>query len=392
MDPETRAGIERWFIRRGVPQLIEGYGSETRLDTRAAPLIVGWLVLGTVLFWGVNAAWGDLANIGASLATIAAIPLVFVAVRRMRRRPPISRTVTFDVLEIGLLAAVPATASGLIEWSAGEATIAFLNALLGIGIIYVVILFGLGELALWALGRLWSQAAGIAGLLATTLPVLLILVAFLLFAAEIWEAGHALSGAELLAVIGLLVAVAALLAVTTFRAELARLGHMGWDEVLRHVADTPVDALAPSIAPDHEVPRLSWLERINLTTLVLVNQLIQSTFVALVIIGFLIALGLLAIPAEVQERWIGDGVTTLLRFELLGEDRRLSLELLRVSALLGGIVGLYFTGLAITDVATQRSGEFRRAVADVRQLVAARAVYRAALADAVATADVATPA
>ncbi len=392
MDPETRAGIERWFIRRGVPQLIEGYGSETRLDTRAAPLIVGWLVLGTVLFWGGNAAWGDLANVGASLATIAAIPLVFVAVRRMRRRPPISRTVTFDVLEIGLLAAVPATASGLIEWSAGEATIAFLNALLGIGIIYVVILFGLGELALWALGRLWSQAAGIAGLLATTLPVLLILVAFLLFAAEIWEAGHALSGAELLAVIGLLVAVAALLAVTTFRAELARLGHMGWDEVLRHVAGTPVDALAPSIAPDHEVPRLSWLERINLTTLVLVNQLIQSTFVALVIIGFLIALGLLAIPAEVQERWIGDGVTTLLRFELLGEDRRLSLELLRVSALLGGIVGLYFTGLAITDVATQRSGEFRRAVADVRQLVAARAVYRAALADAVATADVATPA
>jgi hypothetical protein len=178
------------------------------------------------------------------------------------------------------------------------------------------------------------------------------------------------------------VAVAALLAVTTFRAELARLGHMGWDEVLRHVAGTPVEALAPSVAPDHDVPRLSWLERINLTTLVLVNQLIQSTFVALVIIGFLIALGLLAIPAEVQERWIGEGVTTLLRFELLGEDRRLSLELLRVSALLGGIVGLYFTGLAITDVATQRSGEFRRAVADVRHLVAARAVYRAALADA----------
>ena len=374
-------------MRRGVPQLIEGYGSETRLDTRAAPLIAGWLVLGTVLFWGVNREWSDIANAAASLATVAAIPLVFLLVRRMRHRPPLSRTVTLDVVEIGLLAVVPAVASGLIEWSLGEGVIAFLNALLGIGLIYVVILFGLGELALWALGRLRSQAAGIAGLVATTLPVLLILVAFLLFAAEIWEAGHALSGAELLAVIGLLIAVGALLAVTTFRAELPRLGHMEWPDVLRHAAGTPVEALAPSVPADHEIPHLSWLERSNLTALVLINQLIQSTFVALVITGFLVALGLLAIPAGVQERWIGEGVTTLLRFELLGEERRLSSELLRVSALLGGIVGLYFTGLAITDVATQRSGEFRRAVADVRQLVAARAVYRAALADAADEAD-----
>ena len=65
--------------------------------------------------------------------------------------------------------------------------------------------------------------------------------------------------------------------------------------------------------------------------------------------------------------------------DFLGEERRLSAELLTVSGLLGGIVGLYFTGLAITDAATQRSAEFRRAVSDVRQLLAVRAVYLAAL-------------
>jgi hypothetical protein len=101
--------------------------------------------------------------------------------------------------------------------------------------------------------------------------------------------------------------------------------------------------------------------------------------VALLIAGFLVVLGLLAIPAEVQERWIGEPVQTLVRFGFLGEERRLSAELLTVSALLGGIVGLYFTGLAITDAATQRSAEFRRAVSDVRQLLAVRAVYLAAL-------------
>ena len=382
MDPDTRAAIERWFVRRGVPQLVEGYGSETRLDTRAAPLIVGWLLLGTVMFWGVNPGWSEPANMAAALATALAIPVVFVAVRRLRRRPPISRTITFDVLEIGILAATPAVASGLIDWSARELVIAFLNALLGIGAIYVVILFGLGELAFWALGRLRSQAAGIAGLLATTLPILLILVAFLLFAAEIWEAGHALSGGELLAVVGLLIAIGALLVVTTFRAELTRVAGMDWTEVVRHAGGTPLEPLAPAVRPNAGARPLGWLERLNLTALVLLNQLIQSAFVALLITAFLVVLGLIAIPAGVQEGWIGEPVTTLVRFDLLGEERRLSSELLRVSALLGGIVGLYFTGLAITDAVTQRSGEFRRAVADVRQLLAARAVYRAALADA----------
>lgn len=62
IDAEKRLAIEHWFARRGVPQLVEGYESETRLDTRAAPLIVAWLVLGTVLFWGVNPAWSPAAN------------------------------------------------------------------------------------------------------------------------------------------------------------------------------------------------------------------------------------------------------------------------------------------------------------------------------------------
>jgi hypothetical protein len=363
-----------------VPQLVEGYESETRLDTRAAPLIVAWLIIGTVLFWGVNPARSVFENVLGIAVTLVAIPVVFVAVRVARRRPRISRTLTVDPIEIVLLALVPGVASGVIDRSVAEGVTAFLNALLGIGVIYVVILFGVIELGIWALGRLRSQLAGIAGLLATTLPVLLILVAFLLFAAEIWEAGHALGGWELVAVIGLLVAIGALLVLTTFRAELARMqASLEWTDVLRHVPGTPAETLAARVPAVEEHPRLSWLERVNLGALVLVNQLIQSAFVALLIAGFLVVLGLLAIPADVQERWIGEPVRTLVRFELLGEERRLSEELLTVSMLLGGIVGLYFTGLAITDAATQRSAEFRRAVSDVRQLLAVRAVYLAAL-------------
>jgi len=53
-------------------------------------------------------------------------------------------------------------------------------------------------------------------------------------------------------------------------------------------------------------------------------------------------------------------------------------ELLIVCALLGGIVGLYFSGLAISDPA-YRSERFDRDVASVRELIAARAIYVHAL-------------
>jgi hypothetical protein len=55
----------------------------------------------------------------------------------------------------------------------------------------------------------------------------------------------------------------------------------------------------------------------------------------------------------------------------------LTVELLTVVVLLGGVVGLYFTGLAITDSAF-RTSHFERLLEEVSLLVAARAVYAAA--------------
>ena len=49
MDAQTRRAIERWFASRGVPQLIEGFSSEQRMDARAGPYIAIWIVVGTYL-------------------------------------------------------------------------------------------------------------------------------------------------------------------------------------------------------------------------------------------------------------------------------------------------------------------------------------------------------
>lgn len=115
----------------------------------------------------------------------------------------------------------------------------------------------------------------------------------------------------------------------------------------------------------------------NLVFLMLISQLVQSLFVALLVLLFLVALGLLAIPASVQEVWVGQPVRTLLGFELLGEARLVSVELLIAAGLLGGMCALYFTGLALTDP-VYRAEFHARVVGDVEQIMAVHAAYLAA--------------
>jgi hypothetical protein len=270
-------------------------------------------------------------------------------------------------------------ASAVVEGSLRELLIATLNALLGIGIIYVAVIFGLVEITVWAGGRLREQLTSIVGLVARTLPLLLILVAFLLFSAEIWEAGHALEPAELLAVIVLLGVVASLLVVTTARAEVRQLEDRPWAAIVVDAAATPAASLASGVSDaTPPPPRLTWLQRSNVVSLMLVNQLLQSAFVAIVVMVFLVIFGLLVLPEAVQERWVGEPVRTALDFELLGERRTISAELLNVTALMSGIVGLYFTGQAVAEPG-HREEHFAHVVAEVAELLAARAVYGAAV-------------
>jgi hypothetical protein len=376
IDPEVRREIEHWFARRGVPQLIEGYSSEPAMDARAAPFISLWLILGTIRDWGTRPDWPIGLNVLGIVGTIGWMALVWTSMSRVRDRPPWTRPTTFDIVDIATIALLPALPAALIDGSLREAVTATLGALTGIGVIYIVVGFGLIEIGAWAIERLWLQVTHIVELVARTLPLLLILVVFLLFAAEMWEAAHEISWLELAAVLLLLLIVASLLVVSSFRRELARLeARDDAEAVVTDALDTPA---APLIRRRGAGPlaaaRLTRLQRSNLTLLVAVPQLLQALAVGAVVLMFLVAFATLVIPAPVQEGWIGQPPRIVATFSLLGEERPISEELLVVSAVLAGIVGLYFCGLAITDP-TYRSEGFDRELAEVRRLLAARAVY-----------------
>ena len=376
LTPELRRDIERWFARRGVPQLIEGYSSERAMDSRAAPLISLWLVVGTVKDWGTRPDWPMAWNVFGIAATIGWMAVAWTIFSRLRHRRVRLRLTTLDMFDIGAIALLPALPAALIDQNAYEAITATLGALSGIGAVYLVIGFGLIEIGRWAFERLWLQLVHLVELVARTLPLLVILVVFLLFGAEIWQVAHAMNVSELALVLLFLLLMAALFGVTAFRRELGQIqSELDRERILAGAANTPVASLAAGVSPALVgAPSLSWLPRSNLTLLVVVPQLLQVAAVGLIVSAFLVVFAVLAIPGDVQALWIGAAPRVVVEFPLVNEVRTISAELLIVSAVLGGIVGLYFSGLAISDP-TYRSEQFDRDVAGVRELLAARAVY-----------------
>jgi hypothetical protein len=381
MPSDARRDIERWFVRRGVPQFIEGYSTEQSMDARAAPFIAIWIAIWTSIWWAGRAEIPVAWRVISALASLALIGVAYRVIMAARLRSIAGRPPKFDLTDIAAFGILPAIPTLIVGRDVVASIFSALNVLFGIGVIYVVIAFGLIEISVWALGRLRDHLLHIVTLLARTLPVLLILVVFLMFSAEIWEAAHALHGIELAAVLILLLLIAVLLVVTTFRPEIRKL-EAGTDHDLarRDVLETPAAAVATPLAElALPAPRLSWLQRLNIDFVVVVNQLLQSFFVALLVMAFLVVFGLIVVPEPVQVAWIGGPVTVLLEFDLLGEVRVLSAELLSVSALLSGIVGLYFTGLSLTDSA-YRAEHFTTVLGEVRQLLSVRAVYMAEVA------------
>ncbi len=175
---------------------------------------------------------------------------------------------------------------------------------------------------------------------------------------------------------GLLLLIGIVLVVTSIRRELYQLeATQDWADALAHSDRRPaVITEADTAGPIPPPSPMSWLERVNVVALGVIGVLIQALSVSVLVMAFLVFFAVLAVPADVQAGWIGEPVRELASVSLLGEERIVTGELLTVSTLLSGIVGLYFTGLAVTDSAYR--GEYLdRLLTELRDLLAVRAWY-----------------
>lgn len=382
-----RDRTERWFVRQGLPHLIDEYSVREDVLTRMFPF------LGLVVFLELFLVFGDRwSGIGQALAFLAGVALMlgaFVVVNRLRGRPAWMMPDTVGVPELLLffvLTAIP-TAIGA-DGARSENLLIVLGvnlAILAIG--FVLTAWGIVSMMRWSVGQVWAQMNDIANLVMKSLPILLIFSAFIFLNAEMWQVANDFEMPYFLCVLAVVLGIGAafvLLSVRRITVDLARFSR--WADVRPYCDATPVADVVPADdAAPPDAPALGRRAEWNVALLLFVSQAIQILLVALVITAFYLVFGLLTVRQDTLLQW-----TTLTERDLssdtfwgspwsvFGSELVFTRQLVLVAAFIGMMSGLQFAVQVVTDEAYR--SEFAEGMTEeIREALAVRAVYHRVL-------------
>jgi hypothetical protein len=387
----TRRAIERWFIGEGVPHFILDYTATHFVLTRAAPVLVLYLVSTTVLAMRLNATL--LANVVALAVAIGVVlggwALLNVARGRHWRSLP-RRVGVPEVLAFLLFPAIPPL---LLGFQVSDAAIAVVESAIFLVVVYLATSYGLVAVLRWAARRLVSQRGSLGRLLTRALPLLMVFIVFVFVQSDTWRMAYAMGTGGVVMVVAMFIVLAVFFLVGQLAPDVRRLseGGRGWTEMLAIARDTPAapacDRLAqvtPLVVP------LRWHEWVNVGVVVVFGQGLQILLVTVAVQLVLLVFGMLLAPAWLQAEWAGAAVPVLASVTLLGRDLAVTDVLITVSLILGAFCGLYFTVSALSD-STYRAEFFSEADRELERVFAVRTVYRTALGTRVGSAAAPTP-
>lgn len=368
--------MERWFIQRGLPNLIHDYRASTDVYTRAAPLLA--------LFWifGLAGAFGDRFTgwyqVGAAIAGAAFLGAVAAGVNRLRGRRPLQVPDRVGRIELAAFVLAPAVLPVLLDNSSvGEFFFDIAEALAFLLFVRLVYGFGLLSIIRWALRHLAHQLSDIVGLMIRSLPLLLIFTMFLFMNAELWQVADGFTTPLFFVATGGLIVISALFVLIRLPIELenvARFDSSATVEGIVGETDAPIRCCA---ADPTETPALSRTDRINVGVLALFTLGVQIALVMAIVGAFYLAFGLVTVRPDTIAQWtVGgvDGIDRIIDLELFGAEIPLTSELLKVTGFLMAFTALQFTVSALTDQA-YRQEFFDDLIREIRQALAVRVEY-----------------
>jgi hypothetical protein len=341
---------EQRFRRAGLPLLIEGWSAREDALPRAFPLLA--VVLCGELLGALNLEWSPWANVGALAAAVALLLGGVAVANRFGGRPLTALPRDLGPFELGLFVVLPALLPLVFG---GQVTSALVTAGANLALVALAAFgFGFGLLAIltWALRRVAGQLAASLLLLARAVPLLLLFAFVLFLTTEMWQVFAEIDDASLAGVTALLVAVGTLFLVVRLPRE--------------------VRALEREAGAG---PPLTRAQRLNVGLVMLVSQALQVLVVSLAIGVFFVVFGLLAVGPDVLQAWIQ---TTGRHVGPRGLG--LTVELLRVAAMIAALSGLYYAIAVLTD-STYREEFLEEITTELRQTFAARAEYLARVRD-----------
>lgn len=378
---------ERWFVRQGLPYLIDHYSVREDVLTRMFPFL--GLVVFLELFLVFGDRWTGISQAFAFLAGVALMLGAFALVNRLRGRPAWMMPDTVGAPEVILffvLTAIP-TAIGA-DGARSENLLIVLGFNLTILVVgFVLTAWGVIPMMRWSLGQVWAQMNDIANLAMKSLPILLIFSAFIFLNAEMWQVANDFTMPyffSVLAVVVLLGSSFVMLSVRRITVDLARFSK--WADVRPYCDRTPVVEVVPADTdPPPDAPALGRRAEWNVALLLFVSQAIQILLVAVVITGFYLLFGLLTVRETTLLQWTTATEMDLANdtywggpWSVFGSELVFTRQLVLVSAFIGLMSGLQFAVQVVTDEAYR--SEFAEGMeAEIREAMAVRAVYHRVL-------------
>lgn len=374
-DPDLLRATERWFLRRGLPHLIEGYRATEDVFTRRV-----WLLFFFALVEVLNAPrldWEWWKNLGALVGGGVLIVAAYGAVNALRRRPAFQAPDNVGSFELALFVVVPPLVP-LVFGQAGTALITALVNIVLIGVIYIVTGFGLVPMTRWALGRTVAALETIADLIGRALPLLFALTILVFVNTEAWQVAAALPGPLFVLTGAMFVVVGLFFLLTRLPGEVRRVDdELGDGGLERACRGTPVEDVAASVSGAQPV-ELTRRQTLNVYLVFLFAQAVQAALVTAAVFAFFTLFGLVAIRPEVVSGWLGEDIPkhVVEDFMVFGHRLELTSALLHVSGFVAFVAGFSFTVSLVTD-SGYREEFFDEVVGDVRQALAVRTVYLA---------------
>lgn len=347
---EELAQYERTFRRRGLPLFIEDYSAASDVFNRAAPLLV--LVFVAEMIGAIELSWPFLLNVAAALGGLAILVTAFGILNRVLGRGFWTLPDRLGPPELAAFVFIPALLPLIFGGQFRQVFGIIIGNALLLGLIYLVVGYGLLPTLFWALTRVADELAGSLARLVRALPLLLVFSLVLFLNAEMWQVFSSMPDEFVWIVGGLFVGLGGLFLILRLPGQVKEL-------------ETEVRG---------DAPPLSRRQRMNVGLTLVVSQALQVFVVSVGVGAFFVAFGVLAVGSTVREAWEVTNGEQWLQLELFGHEMVITEALLRVSAGMAAITGLYYAISILTD-AVYRDEFMEGVTAEMREVFQDRARY-----------------
>ena len=391
-DADLRRRTERWFIRKGLPHLIEGYGATTGVMSRMIPALVALFFLETNLVFGERfAGW---AQFGVWCGSAGILVAGGAVANRLRGRRLFQWPDRVGFVELGLFLVLPPVIVLLFGDSPGRDALAVLVLnVVAVYVIYLITSYGIVPMLRWGAVFMTRQIRQMVQLLARSLPLLLLFSLVIFLNAEMWQLAHDFVPVYYVIVVGMVLALSFVFLAIRIPLEVRSLaGFSSWQEVVdcSSATDAPPashpgflaaarESGPPAAGAGEPIPLSAPLDRsarANVALLLFVSALVRMLLVSLVVGVFFVILGLFTVRADTILQWTTQTeLDPLATWHLFGGEMVLTWELLASAGVIAAVSALQFAVASLNDTA-YREQFFNDVAAEIRSVLAVRAVYR----------------